>query len=156
MPRSKTTTSIKVVAARLEDDDEVCRIAKLSRYTKDFASHRFYRTDIEQTYANKEVGVAKRGREIVGFVYCKHLKMRPMSVIHFMGVAPGVQGLGVGRALLEWGLAQSPHRYVELSCEHSNTVGMAFYTACGWKPLRTGAYGTLPRVRPYTRFARSV
>lgn len=144
----------KISVARFTEDEQVCRIAKLSPFTRDFASHRFYRDKIEQTYAAGEVGVARRGAKIVGFVYCKHLKRKPMSVIHFMGVAPEARGTGVGRALLDWALSQSPHKYVELSCEHANNDGLQFYDSCGWTRLSIGTYGTVPRLRPYTRFGK--
>ena len=145
---------LKIEHAVFADDPVICLIAGCSRYTKDFTSHRFFRDGIVDTYAKGEVGLAREGRNIVGFVYCKHLKIksRPFSVVHYMGVDPTCLQGGIGRKLLEWALATSPHGRVQLSCEHSNKAGMKFYEKCGFYPLYTGSYGKEPRSRPYTRF----
>lgn len=146
---------LKFVLRRANDTDDpaVCQIAKQSRYTRDFASHRFYRDDIKITYFKGEVGVAEHGGRIVGFVYCKHLKVRPVSVVHFMGVDENARQLGVGRKLMDWALVNQPHPAIELSCEHSNVEGMKFYPAIGYEKLRDGVYGKV-FTRPYTRFIK--
>lgn len=145
---------MKIRVATFEDDTQVCAVAKQSKYTRDFTSHRFYRDKIQQTYASGEVAVAVQGDEVIGFVYCKHLKREAHSVIHFMGVGQGSAGRGVGRALLKWAVSHNPHPRVELSCEHSNEAGTKFYTACGWAPLYEGSYGT-KKPRPYTRWEKA-
>jgi ribosomal protein S18 acetylase RimI-like enzyme len=142
-----------VSPATSRHDAEICEIAKQSKFTRDFASHRFYRDGIAETYGRNEVGIAVRGKKIVGFVYCKHLKRMPVSVVHFMGVDGNYRGQGIGRALMEWALETTPHGLVQLSCEHSNAAGMKFYPALGYTPIWTGAYGKkVPR--PYTRFEK--
>lgn len=155
---------VMVIKAPLEFDPYICDIAKKSRYTRDFATHRFFRDDIENTYLKGEVGVALleggkphpiRDAGIAGFVYVKHLrvKSRPQSVVHFMGVAESAKNKGIGRKLLAWALETSPHGYVELSCEHTNAEGMKFYEACGFERIREGVYGD-KNPRPYTRFGK--
>lgn len=131
------------------DDYNICQIAKKSKYTRDFVSHRFFRDDIENTYAKGEVGVATHRGKTVGFVYVKHLKIksRPYSVVHYMGsVKPGT-----GRLLLAWALETSPHGVVELSCEESNDGAVLFYRACGFQEVGRGVYGGK---RPYIRFRK--
>lgn len=137
--------------AEFTDDAAICAIAKLSKYTRDFTSHRFFRADIENTYAKGEVGVAqlRKGARIQGFVYVKHLKRKPYSVIHYMATLE--KGSGVGRLLLEWALKQSPHGLVELSCEDANAGALAFYSRCGFEAVGHGVYGGK---RPYTRFRK--
>lgn len=145
----------KVEVATIADDARVCALARDSRYTRDFTSHRFYRDGIENTYAAGEVGIVQVDAHtpIKGFIYCKHLKRKPLSVVHFMAVNPLYKGKGVGKALLAWAQRTSPWGgNVELSCEHSNEDGIEFYYAVGCFAVGSGVYGTLPRVRPYTRF----
>lgn len=134
-------------------DHQICAIAKMSKYTRDFTSHRFFRADIENTYAKGEIGIfCGSGGRVDGFVYVKHLKVksRPYSVVHYMGVAEKMKGRGIGRKLLDWALETSPHGVVELSCEHSNAEGMTFYPKCGYWSVAQGYYGA----RPYTRFRK--
>jgi ribosomal protein S18 acetylase RimI-like enzyme len=147
---------IEIATFKLHDAD-ICTIAKESRYTRDFTSHRFFRDDIENTYRKGEVSVAKIGEEVVGFIYCKHLIRRstPWSVVHYMGVLPNLRTIGVGRLLLDWSVKTSPHFRVQLSCEHSNTEGMKFYERCGFTRLHEGVYG-IKSPRPYTRWERTV
>lgn len=138
-------------------DLEICRIARQSRYTRDFTSHRFFRESIRETYAKGEVGVALELGRVVGFVYVKHLriKSRPYSVIHYMGVDEAWRGLGIGERLLDWALASSPHKRIQLSCEHSNQPGMKFYEAAGYVAVGGGVYGE-KTPRPYTRWEKAL
>lgn len=151
MPRREICT------AQFEEDRDICALARQSKYTRDFASHMFFRADIQNTYAKGEVGAAIQHGKVVGFVYCKHLKTknRPYSVIHYMAVDPSCHGRGIGRRLLDWALSASPHGRVQLSCEHSNINGMKFYERCGFQVVYTGVYGEKTK-RPYTRFERRI
>lgn len=142
----------------LTHDLDICQIANQSRYTRDFTSHRFFRDGIQETYDKGEVGVALELGRVVGFVYVKHIKIRsrPYSVIHYMGVHEAWRGHGIGAKLLDWALHTSPHRRVQLSCEHANEKGMRFYEACGYVEVGRGVYGSESRPRPYTRFEKAL
>jgi ribosomal protein S18 acetylase RimI-like enzyme len=147
MPALKTTKAV------FSDDPEICVVARQSPYTRDFTSHRFFRANIESDYAKGFVGVCKNPSfGVVGFVYCKHLIRKPMSVIHYMGVEKEWRGNGVGRALLAWALKNSPHDRVELSCEDRNTSAMKFYEHSRLEMIGSGFYGKEPRLRTYTRW----
>ena len=143
---------VKVRTATWEEDAVICEIARQSRFTRDFSTHRFFRTNIAASYSKGEVGVAVVRGEILGFVYVKHLVRRSESVIHYMGVSTAAQKRGIGRQLLTWALRQSPHHYVVLSCEHVNTAGMEFYARVGLCKLHEGVYGC---ERRYTRWSLS-
>jgi GNAT superfamily N-acetyltransferase len=146
---------LQVATAAFSVDPEICQIARQSRYTRDFASHMFFRDGIEQTYAKGEVGAALLGRKLVGFVYCKHVRRGGLrSVIHYMGVDKTHSGKGIGRALLEWAKKEATTHggVLELSCETSNEGAEKFYRACGFNEVARGTYGT-KNPRPYVRFA---
>lgn len=146
--------ALKTTKASFSDDSAVCLIAKQSPYTRDFTSHRFFRANIESDYEKGFVGIVKLHGPILGFVYCKHLVRKPMSVIHYMGVDEDRQKCGVGRALLTWALKTSPWGRVELSCEHRNEGAMKFYEHAGLELVYSnGYYGTPPNHRPYSRWA---
>jgi ribosomal protein S18 acetylase RimI-like enzyme len=144
--------ALKITRASFTDDPAICAIAKQSKYTRDFTSHRFFRANIEVDYYNGFVGVAKFGKVIAGFVYVKHLKRKPMSVIHYMGVETSFRKQRVGEQLLTWALGQSPHHLVELSCEDANEAAAKFYESVGLEAIGTGVYGAPPKERPYTRW----
>jgi ribosomal protein S18 acetylase RimI-like enzyme len=144
--------ALKITRASFSDDTAICLIAKQSPFTRDFTSHRFFRANIESDYEKGFVGVAKLNGPILGFVYCKHLVRKPISVIHYMGVDEDRQSCGVGRALLAWALKVSPWERVELSCEHRNEGAMKFYERAGLRLIDSGFYGKEPRLRPYSRW----
>lgn len=141
-----------------KDDLHICVIARQSPYTRDFTSHRFFRDSILDTYAKREVLVAVSAGVRVGFIYAKHLKIksRPWSVVHYMGVHTDWRKRGIGEQLLDAALEASPHKRIQLSCEHSNESGMKFYAACGFRPISEGVYGSDARPRPYTRFEKAL
>jgi GNAT superfamily N-acetyltransferase len=144
---------LKIIKASfIKHDPAICAIAKQSKYTRDFTSHRFFRANIEVDYHDGFVGVALLGKIVAGFVYAKHLKRKPMTVVHYMGVETSFRKEGVGEQLLKWALAQSPHHVVELSCEDANEGATKFYKSVGLTPIATGAYGVPPKTRPYTRW----
>lgn len=149
---------IKIETAEYHKHDLfICDIARQSKYTRDFNSHRFFRDSIRETYKKGEVGVALELGRIVGFVYVKHLRLksRPYSVIHYMGVHSAWRGRGIGAKLLAWALASSPHKRIQLSCEHSNEEGMKFYASCGYRKVGEGVYGQ-KTPRPYTRWEKTL
>jgi GNAT superfamily N-acetyltransferase len=143
MPQPRIT----IETATFEDDTEICQLARLSRYTREFATHIFFRDDIEQTYAKGEVAVAREAGRVVGFVYCKRPKRKPFAVVHYMAS----RRKGLGARLLQWASQFAKPLPVELSCEHTNERGLAFYSSVGAKILYLGEYGKKTK-RTYTRF----
>jgi ribosomal protein S18 acetylase RimI-like enzyme len=142
----------KITKASFSDDALICDIARQSSFTRDFTSHRFFRTNIEADYEKGFVGISKLAGNVRGFIYCKHLVRKPMSVVHYMGVASFYHGCGIGQALLAWALKTSPWGRVELSCEHRNEAAMKFYERSGLRMIASGFYGKPPKVRAYSRW----
>jgi ribosomal protein S18 acetylase RimI-like enzyme len=144
---------VRVRKAVLAEDPTVCDVAKLSKYTKDFATLNYIREEIQNLYLKGFVGVATSGSKLCGFVYVRHLvlKSRPVSVIHYLGVCPDTTGKGVGRALVEWALNTSPHGVVQLGVEERNTEAVAFYDKLGFSRIGLTAVGPKNRPRPYIK-----
>lgn len=82
---------------------------------------------IEQT-RGEEIWVAEQGGSVCGFIAI----WQPDHFVHHLYVASDWHGQGVGRALLEHGLADSP-RSASLKVATRNTAAMAFYHRLGWQ-----------------------
>jgi ribosomal protein S18 acetylase RimI-like enzyme len=80
------------------------------------------------------------GGGVVGFVSL----WRPEPFVHFLHVARGWRGRGVGRALLDHALATVPAGPVDLKCLPDNRPALAFYRRLGWVQV-----GADPGSRPH-------
>ncbi|QXB31649.1 GNAT family N-acetyltransferase [Aeromonas sp. FDAARGOS 1405] len=82
---------------------------------------------IEQTQG-EEIWVAERGGTVCGFIAV----WQPEHFVHHLYVASDWHGQGIGRALLEHGLADSPCK-ASLKVATRNTAAVAFYHRLGWQ-----------------------
>lgn len=126
---------MKISKANWEEHKEICTIARLSPYTKGFASGGLRYVD---TYYEKGwVLAAYRGKKITGFVCVRHCVRNPHTSVYYIGVLERRKGLG--RALLERVLKDSPHGTIRLISEKENEDGLAFYKRLGFKVEGEGA-----------------
>lgn len=90
---------VSIRAAVVADHKQIVCIAKKSSYTKDYSNQIFSGVDC---YAAGRIRVAVVRNNIVGFVCYRHrVRIRPTTVLYFIGVDPVSQGAGVGSQLLE-------------------------------------------------------
>lgn len=126
---------MKIRPALWEEHKAISAIAKLSKFTKGFASGglRFVDTYYEKGW----VLVAEHRGKIVGFVCVRHCTRKPHTSIYYIGVAE--KRKGVGKALLMRALKDSPHNALMLISEKENEEGLKFYKHIGFKVVDQGA-----------------
>jgi len=141
---------MNILIAQWKDDSKIQKIAKQSKFTRDFCSILFVRQNIRAWYKEGVVGKAVNAKgEILGFICAKHLIRKPHTTIYYMGVALEHRGKGVGKRLLQWALKQSPWGKLQLVCEEGNAEGSKFYDALGFQVVDRGVVGKAER--PYRR-----
>ncbi len=72
---------------------------------------------------------------------------RPLGDINLIGVLPKWRGRGIGRALLQWGVAELRSRgaaRIELSVEAANERATGLYRAHGFEPTIEWPHWVLP------------
>ena len=126
MPRLK----IRVCKADRADHKLICKIARLSKYTKDFSNMIF---SGEDCYNSGRIRVAYRGKQLVGFTCFRHRKRNPATVLYFIGVSTEIQGKGVGDALME-DLWEESIGIIEFKVMKDN-LAVVFYGRRGFKKV---------------------
>jgi GNAT superfamily N-acetyltransferase len=97
-------------------------------------SKRFRLNDFLVDTRGEFLAVAEESnRGVVGFVGIWF----PDNFIHHLYVLPELHRRGVGRALLEYALAQTG-RPARLKCQQKNLNACSFYTHLGWRQGETG------------------
>src|SRR5882757_7063742 len=92
---------------------EIMKIAKLSKYTRDFSNHIF---SGESMYNKGWISVATGPEGFTGF-YCVRHKVRvPKTTLYFIGVDPNMKQQGIASSLLRHMKDTSPHKCIELNC----------------------------------------
>lgn len=122
---------------RLGQEDELkqlLRIARASRYTKDFSNRIYSGTE---AFNRGQVLVAQQTPDssLLGFVSFRHCVRKPQTTVYFIAVDPGHRSLGIGETLLVDLLERSPHSRIVLNCENSNTDALRFYYRLGFEEL---------------------
>lgn len=95
--------------------------------------------------------IAERDGRILGFHWTKvHLDGPDAGSgeVYVMAVHPDAQGLGLGRRLLERGLAHLQPRDVILYVESDNEPAVALYSSLGFEQLRRDVQYTSPAAGP--------
>jgi ribosomal protein S18 acetylase RimI-like enzyme len=128
---------LKIVKARWEEHAAVTALAKLSKFTKGFASGGLRYVD---TYYQKGwVYLAKERGRLLGFCCVRHCVNKPHTSIYYIGVKPELRGKGIGRALLQAVRKDSRWPTLELISEKENEQGFAAYKALGFNVVGEGA-----------------
>ncbi|WP_033138942.1 GNAT family N-acetyltransferase [Aeromonas finlandensis] len=117
---------------RLMEERDIPQLARLflkcRRHTFHWVdSARFQLEDFEAQTKGEQVWVAEQGGNICGFIAI----WQPDHFIHHLYVSNDWHGQGIGRALLERGLADSPHGALKVAIR--NTAAVAFYHRLGWQ-----------------------
>lgn len=89
---------MKVTKATAADHQEICKIAKMSKYTKDFSNMIF---SSQECYDAGRIRVAKSNKKILGFTCFRHRKRDQTTVLYFIGVHSNHYSKGVGSKLLD-------------------------------------------------------
>lgn len=105
---------------------EIARIARLSKFTKDFEAVRY----IKDYYDKGWMAVAIHLSEVQGFACIRHCVRQPWTTIYYLGVR--TQRLGIGRELLRWVKDTSPHREIRLGVDRENDGAKSFWLATGF------------------------
>lgn len=104
----------------------------VSAIAKRCGHHVGYWCAFADTYNRGLVNGAWADQDLVGFMVSKHLMRKPWSSLYEVGVLPGWRRHGVGAALVDWLLAESPHHRIRLVCSPDNMGALAFYTRLGF------------------------
>lgn len=115
------------------DHDDIFKVAKTSKYTRDFSNRMMFSSDA--AYEKGWIRVAtlaegdRRG-QIVGFTCVRH-KRNGKTMLYFVTVHPDLKGHGVGKDLLDDVMENSPHKTMELNVMKDNEA-VKFYERLGF------------------------
>lgn len=118
-------------AAKFSEHKEIMKIAKLSKYTRDFSNHIF---SGEKMYEKGWIIVAQNAyKDYLGFYCVRHKVRQPAITLYFIGVNPILKKEGIGTQLLQHMKDSSPHKCIELNCAKDNEPALKFYEKHGFK-----------------------
>ncbi|MFM5126520.1 N-acetyltransferase family protein [Aeromonas veronii] len=117
---------------RLMEEHDIPQLARLFLKSRHHTFHwvdpaRFQLEDFEEQTKGEQVWVAEQGGNICGFIAI----WQPDHFVHHLYVSSDWHGQGIGRALLERGLADSTHGSLKVATR--NTAAVAFYHRLGWQ-----------------------
>ncbi|MFB2864645.1 GNAT family N-acetyltransferase [Aeromonas sp. MdU4] len=117
---------------RLMEEHDIPQLARLFLKSRRHTFHwvdpaRFQLEDFEAQTKGEQVWVAEQGGNICGFIAI----WQPDHFVHHLYVASDWHGQGIGRALLEHGLADTPISSLKVALR--NTAALAFYHRLGWE-----------------------
>lgn len=125
------TMEVRVRTATPADHDAIFKVAKTSKYTKDFSNRVMFSSDA--AYEKGWIAVAETDEgEIIGFTCVRHKSREPKTMLYFITVRPDWGGHGIGRDLLDAVMAHSPHRVMELNVMKDNEA-LNFYLRLGFR-----------------------
>lgn len=107
------------------------KIAGESAYTRGFADVRY----VQSYYEAGWIGAATYDGDVVGFVCIRHCIRNPWTTIYYLGITKRLRGRGLGKRLLDWVEAETPHEELRLGVDESNVGALAFWEGQGFSPL---------------------
>jgi ribosomal protein S18 acetylase RimI-like enzyme len=128
---------MKITKAVWADHAEVSALAKLSKFTKGFASGGL--RYIDTYYNNGWVYIVRLRGKIAGFCCVRHCVNRPHTSVYYIGVDPAQRGKGIGRALIQAAQKEANFPRLELISEKENEESLKFYKKLGFKIVGDGA-----------------
>jgi mycothiol synthase len=142
------------VAVSTFDGSERALVDFNEAYNIAFADHYHYvrstvedtRTLIGQSHFRPEgLALAYRDGECVGF--CRNARFGDPGEVALIGVVPGARGIGLGRALLRWGLAWLQNNAADpvyLMVDGENESALGLYRSEGFEVARTRRHWSRP------------
>jgi ribosomal protein S18 acetylase RimI-like enzyme len=129
-----TTEMQYVLRVALEaDHNEICALAKQSKFTKHYSNRMMFSTSEAYNSGWIHVMVDTNNNGKIVAMYCIRVKKKTNAVkIYFITVDEKLRGKGVGDFLLNYIIDNFPDRRVELSVEHENTTAHQFYVNRGF------------------------
>lgn len=118
---------------RLMEEHDIPQLARLflksRRDTFHWVEPACFRADDFATQTHDEIiWVAERGGHLCGFIAI----WQPEAFVHHLYVSAQWHGQGIGRSLLEHGLADAQHQ-PSLKVTTRNTAAVDFYHRLGWQ-----------------------
>jgi len=115
---------MKVVQASRRDHDALVKLARSSRYTRDFSNHMFSgESAYEKGWIRKLVG----GGKLLGFTCVRHKVRQPETTLYFIAIDPDHKRKGLGTLLLQDLMNQTPHGRIVLNVMKDNEEARSFY-----------------------------
>ena len=142
------------IVVRTFDGGETALVDFNRAYNHAFAEHYHYvRSSLEDTRATlmqsrfrpEALALAYRGDECVGF--CRNARWGEPGEVALIGVVPEARGLGLGRALLRWGVARLQDEQaspVYLMVDGENESALTLYRSEGFVVERTRIHWSRP------------
>jgi len=142
------------IVVRAFDGGEAALVDFHTAYNRSFADHYHYvRSSLEDTRAittqkhfrPEALALAYRNEECVGF--CRNARWGEPGEVALIGVAPEARRLGLGRALLRWGvtrLQDEQARPVYLMVDGENESALTLYRSEGFAVQRTRIHWSRP------------
>lgn len=116
-----------------EEHVPLCKLAKTSKWTRDFSNHMFSGT---HAYAREWIQGAylyeDQQDKLVGFYCVRHKVRTPATTLYFITVDPAHYRQGIAEALLGHMKEHSPHPCIELNVGVANVEAAAFYKKHGF------------------------
>lgn len=125
----KITVTIR--QAIQSDHKAICKIAKQSKYTKDYSNFIF---SGEDCYEGGRIRIALRSKCILGFSCFRHRKRNPATVLYFLGVVTANQGEGIGNLLMS-DLWEVSIGIIEFKVMKDNEQAISFYIHRGFRKI---------------------
>lgn len=122
---------MKLRVATPADHDEIVKVAKTSKYTRDFSNRVMFSSDA--AYEKGWIRVAEEDGKIVGFTCVRHKVRDPKTMLYFVTVLPEYRRKGVAFLLLEETMHASPHTTMELNVMKDNEAAISFYNRHGFR-----------------------
>ncbi|HKQ57250.1 MAG TPA: GNAT family N-acetyltransferase [Candidatus Eisenbacteria bacterium] len=125
-------------------------------YNRAFSSHYHYvRSSLEDTrvvttqrhFRPDGLALAYRNGSCVGF--CRNALFEPPGEVALIGTVPEARGIGLGRALLRWGVAwlqREQARPIYLMVDGENEAALRLYQSEGFEVVRTRVHWARPIV----------
>ena len=145
---NKDIFNTHVRLAGRDEHDEILRLAKLSKYTRDYGHIMF---SSPEAYMRGWILVATIDGEIVGFTCVRHKVRAPETMLYFIGIHPDHQGKGIGWFMLEEIMENGPHDIMSLNVMKDNPA-LKFYERHGFRIVGEAIHGKAFNMR--RRFAR--
>lgn len=114
-----------------QDHEKILKLAKTSKYTKDFSNAVMFSSPA--AYAKGWIRIAENeAGEVVGFTCVRHKVREPKTVLYFLNVREDVRKQNVAKMLLDLVMSDSPHKTMQLNVMKDNEA-KGFYDRQGFQ-----------------------
>ncbi len=121
---------ITIRTAVVEDHNEILKVAKQSKYTKDFSNTVMFSSP--EAYAKGWIRVAEEDGKVVGFTCIREKVRQPETVLYFITVDKDTKGKGVGKLLIQDIIDRTRHNTLALNVAKDNAEAKQFYDTLGF------------------------